>query len=256
MSFTYGKKDTIIYNGYNLREMYDLYVVDEDITLENQLGVKQTVNVNNNTFVNVDKENFTFTLKFIRKINGQVSSLDSMYLGRPFLDEINRIIFSDKEINILEIGGRIYYVVPISGTLRRHSKNIGEFSIEFQSLSPYCYSSIIVNNIRVDNTTKEVTLNNIGNRINIIAEIGCVQAGDITITNNRTGNSITVLDCKANEEFKIDADNVDIVGIDFNEVTGNIKDTLSLEFGNSVFSVECTGIFKVNFRYQCEINVY
>lgn len=259
MSFTYGNKNKIIYNGWDLSEWYDLYVVDQDTTIENQLGATGTVNINNNAFINVDKENFTFTLKFIRKDNkGNICSLDDKYLGRPFLEEVNRIIFSDKEINILEIGSRIYYVVPVSGTLVRHSRNIGEFTIEFQSLSPYCYSPIILSSVRVDSSIspKEVSLSNYGNRTNVLLECGCVEDGNITITNNKNGNSITILNCKAKEEFSIDGESVDVRGISFDRVSGNIKDVLSLEYGTHIFSIETKGTFKLNLKYQAEMNVW
>lgn len=259
MSFTYGNKDKIIYNGWDLTEWYDLYIIDEDIILENQLGATGTVNINNNAFINVDKENFTFTLKFIRKdTKGNICSLDDRYLGRPFLDEVNRIIFRDKEVNTLEIGSRIYYVVPIGGTLRRHTQNIGEFTIEFQSLSPYCYSSIMVSSVRIDSSisSKEISLSNNGNKTNVLLEVGCVADGDVTITNNKNGNSITVLNCKAKEEFIIDGESSDISGIEFNRVVGNIKDTLTLEYGSGVFVVETTGTFKLNLKHQAEMNVW
>lgn len=259
MGFTYRNKNKIIWNGWDLSEWYDLYVVDADITLENQLGATGIVNINNNAFINVDKENFTFTLKFIKKDNkGNICSLDDKYLGRPFLDEVNRIIFSDKEINILEIGSRIYYVVPIGGTLRRHSRNIGEFTIEFQSLSPYCYSPIILTNATVNttNSPKEVILSNNGNRTNILLEVGCVANGNLTITNNKNGNSITILNCKAKEEFSIDGESTDVKGISFDRVNGNIKDTLTLEYGTHIFSIETTGTFKLNLKYQAEMNVW
>lgn len=259
MGFTYRNKNKIIYNGWDLAEWYDLYVVDEDTTIENQLGSTGTVNINNNAFVKVDKENFTFTLKFIRKDNkGNICSLDDRYLGRPFLDEVNRIIFSDKEINILQIGSRTYYVVPIGGSLIRYSRNIGEFTIEFQSLSPYCYSSIMVSSVRIDSSAnpKEISLSNNGNKTNVLLEVGCVADGDVTITNNKNGNSITILNCKAKEEFSIDGESVDVRGISFDRVSGNIKDALSLEYGTHIFSIETTGTFKLNLKWQCEMNVW
>lgn len=259
MSFTYKNKDRVIYNGYNLAERYDLYVVDENTEIENQLGASQSVHINNSAFIDVDKENFTFKLKFIKKDNNKnICSLDGMYFGRPFLDEINRIIFSDKEINILEIGNRIFYVVPINGTLKRHSRNIGELSVEFQSLSPYCYSPIMISSIRVDgtNSPKEITLTNNGNKTNVLLECGCISEGDITITNNRNGNSITVLNCKIDDEFSIDGESADISGISFDGVSGNIKDTLTLEYGSSTFNVRTTGTFKLNLKYQTEMNIW
>ncbi len=106
------KNKSVIYNGRNLSQLYDLYVVDEDIEMESNLGVTQSANLNNGALINVEKENFSFSLKFIRKVNGKVCSLDTMFLGRSFLEEVTRVFFDTSKdgINILEIAGKIYYV--------------------------------------------------------------------------------------------------------------------------------------------------
>lgn len=256
MSFTYGNKNRIRYNSYDL-DFYQLCVIDDDIELENQLGVRQTVNSNNNYFVNVNKENFTFTLKFIRKVNGVPSSLDIRWTNGTFLDEINRLFFSNKEVNLLEIGGRIFYVMPISGTLKRHSKNIGEFSIEFQSLSPYCYSHIMVSNVTINttNSPKEITLTNKGNEVYALLKVNIIADGDLIVTNKKNGNGITVNDCKVGETFIIDGETSDIAWMDYDRVKGNIKDSLALNYGDTTFSINCNGA-KCVFEYQPEMNIW
>ena len=256
MSFTYGNKNRIRYNGYDL-DFYQLCVIDDSIELENQLGVRQTVNSNNNYFVNVTKENFTFTLKFIRKVNGVPSSLDIRWTNGTFLDEINRLFFSNKEVNLLEIGGRIFYVMPISGTLKRHSKNVGEFSIEFQSLSPYCYSPIMVSNVTINttNSPKEITLTNKGNEVYVLLKVNIIADGDLIVTNKKNGNSITVSNCMVGEKFIIDGENCDVKWIDYSRVQGNIKDTLSLRYGDTKFSINCNGS-KCVLEYQSEMNIW
>lgn len=255
MSFTYKNKNGIRYNGYDL-DFYQLCVIDDSIELENQLGVRQTVNSNNNYFVNVNKEDFTFTLKFIRKVNGVPSSLDVRWTNGTFLDEINRLFFSTKEVNMLEIGGRIYYVVPISGSLKRYSKNIGEFSIEFQSLSPYCYSPIMVSNLTINttNSPKEITLTNKGNDVYALLKVNIIADGDLIVTNKKNGNSITVNDCKVGETFIIDGDNSDVQWIDYSRIEGNIKDTLALNYGDTKFSISSNGA-KCVIEYQSEMNI-
>ena len=49
-------KNKIIYNGRNLSQLYDLYLVDDDIEIESELGVSQSVNQNNGALVNVDND--------------------------------------------------------------------------------------------------------------------------------------------------------------------------------------------------------
>ena len=248
------KNKSVIYNGRNLSQLYNLYVVDEDIEMESSLGITQSANLNSGALINVEKENFSFSLKFIRKVNGKVASLDGMFLGRPFMEEISRVFFNtgNDGVNILEIGGRVYYVSPTSGTLLRHSRNLGEFSIEFESLSPYCYSPIMLNSVRVNetNSPKTIEITNRGNDTYAEVSVECVQAGTLTVTNN--GAELTV-DCEAGDVVKIDGDTAE--GSDYDKVDGDIKSALSLRYGVNNTTLNTTGDFKVVFKYQCEMNL-
>lgn len=248
---TYKNKNNIIYNGRNLSQLYDLYVVDEDMELENDLGVAQSANLNNGVLINVEKENFTFSLKFIRKINGKLASLNGMYLGRPFMEEVTRIFFNTSKdgINILELGGKVYYVSPTGGTLKRYSRSVSEFTIEFESLSPYAYSPIMVSSIRVlsDNSPKTVNIVNRGNDTYAEIEIECVQAGTLTISNNREE---LVINANAGDVIKVDADTAE--ASDYSKVAGNIRGALGLRYGANNITLTTDGDFKVVFRYQCE----
>lgn len=248
---TYKNKNSIIYNGRNLSQLYDLYVVDEDIELESDLGVTQSVNQSNGALINLEKENFTFSLKFIRKINGKLASLGGIYLGRPFMEEITRVFFNTSKdgINILEIGGKVYYVSPTSGSLKRYSRSVSEFTIEFESLSPYAYSPVMINSIRVlsDNSPKEITITNRGNDTYLELEVKCVQTGTLTISNN--GEEL-VINANAGDVIKVDGDTAEVS--DYSKVAGNIRDSLMLIYGSNNVSISTDGDFKVVFRYQCE----
>lgn len=250
---TYKNKN-VTYNGRNLSQLYDLYVVDEDIELESDLGTSQSANLNNGALINVEKENFTFSLKFIRKINGKLASLDTMFLGRSFMKEVTRVFFNTSKdgINILELGGKVYYVSPMGGSLLRHSRNLGEFSIEFESLSPYCYSPIMLNSVRVlnDNWTKTIEITNRGNDTYAEVSVECVQAGMLTINNN--GAELTI-DCEADDVVKIDGDTAEVS--DYSKVAGDIRDTLGLRYGANNITLNTTGDFKVALRYQYEMNL-
>lgn len=245
------KNKSVIYNGRNLSQLYNLYVVDEDIEMESDLGTSQSANLNSGALINVEKENFTFSLKFIRKVNGKVCSLDGMLLGRPFMEEVTRVFYntSTDGVNILELGGKVYYVSPTSGTLLRLSRSVGEFSIKFESLSPYCYSPIMLNSVRVNetNSPKTIEITNRGNDTYAEVSVECVQAGTLTVTNN--GAELTV-DCEAGDVVKVDGDTADVS--DYSKVDGNIRDSLMLIYGSNNVSISTDGDFKVVFRYQCE----
>lgn len=248
---TYKNKNSIIYNGRNLSQLYDLYVVDEDIELESDLGVTQSVNQNNGALINVEKENFTFSLKFIRRVNGKLASLDTMFLGRSLMEEVTRVFYNTSRdgVNILELGGRVYYVSPTGGTLKRYSRSVSEFTIEFESLSPYAYSPIMVSSIRVlyDNSPKEITITNRGNDTYAELEVECVQAGTLTVSNN---GAELVINANVGDVIKVDGDTAEVS--DYSKVAGNIKDTLLLRYGANNITLTTTGDFKVVFKYQCE----
>lgn len=248
---TYKNKN-VIYNGRNLSQLYNLYVVDEDIEIESDLGVTQSANFNNGALINVEKEQFSFSLKFIRKINGKVCSLDTMFLGRSFLEEVTRVFYntSNDGVNILEVGGKIYYVSPMSGTLKRLSRSVSEFTIEFESLSPYCYSPIMVNSVRVfnDNSPKTIEITNRGNDTYLEVGVECISSGTLTISNN--GVELTI-NCEAGDIIKVDGDTAEVS--DYSKVDGDIKDSLMLRYGaNRIVLTTIAGDFKLIFRHQCE----
>lgn len=248
------KNKSIIYNGRNLSQLYDLYVVDEDIELESNLGTSQSANLNNGALINVEKENFTFSLKFIRRVNGKLASLDTMHLGRPLMEEVTRVFYNTSRdgVNILELGGRVYYVSPTGGTLKRHSRSLSEFTIEFESLSPYCYSPIIINSIRVlsDNSPKEISITNRGNDTYLEIEIECVQAGTLTVNNN---GSELVINANVGDIIKVDGDTAE--ASNYTKVAGNIRDSLMLVYGANNITLTTDGDFKVVIRWQTEMNL-
>lgn len=248
------KNKSVIYNGRNLSQLYNLYVVDEDIEMESSLGITQSANLNSGALINVEKENFSFSLKFIRKVNGKVASLDGMFLGRPFMEEISRVFFNTGQdgINILELGGKVYYVSPTGGSLKRLSRSVGEFSIEFESLSPYCYSQIMLNSYRVntDNSPKTINITNRGNATYAEVSVECVRAGTLKINNN--GAELTV-NCESGDIIKVDGDTAEVS--DYSKVAGDIKGTLGLRYGSNNMTLTTNGDFKVVFRYQYEMNL-
>lgn len=252
--FTYKNKK-IILDGYYLEDS-EIYCVDEDIEIENMLGIKQSVKRVNNTLVDVEEDNFTFTLNFIRKDNyNRIKAIDE-----AFLDEVNRIFFNkDRDYNVLEIGYYVYYVIPTEASLKRYDKNNAMFSITFESITPYRYSSIMQSNYVVDltNTPKLISLTT-DTVFNTCCDVSvkCIESGNLKIVNNKNGGAFISVDCVANEEFTIDSENTDVVGIEFSRVKGSIKDCLILRYGNNNIGIEVTGKFEIKFEYQEKFGLY
>lgn len=167
------------------------------------------------------------------------------------MEEITRVFYNTGQdgVNILEIGGKVYYVSPTGGTLKRYSRSVSEFTIEFESLSPYCYSPIMINSIRVlyDNSPKTVNIVNRGNDTHAELEVECVQTGTLTISNN---GAELFINANVGDIIKVDGDPAEVS--DYSKVAGNIRDSLMLIYGSNNVSISTDGDFKVVFRYQCE----
>lgn len=256
MSFTYENK-RVIYNN-DFLEMAEIFCIDEDVEIENVLGIKKKVNSKNDVLVDVEEENFTFTLNFIRKdqFTKQIKPMD-----RIFLDRATRLFFGKSgSYNTLQLGLYFYYVVPVEGSLKRHDKNNARFSITFQSITPYRYGNMVQSYCVVDttNTPKdfEITTNGGFNNYTDV-RVKCLQNGDLKIINRKNGGAfISVEGCLVGEEFTIDADNIDVIGIDFSRVKGSIKDCLFLMYGSNTFFIETTGRFQLVFEYQEKRSLY
>ena len=167
------------------------------------------------------------------------------------MEEITRVFFNTSKdgVNILEVGGKVYYVSPTSGVLKRISRNAGEFTIEFESLSPYCYSPILLDSYRVNetNSPKTVSIVNRGNDTYLELEVECVQAGTLTISNN---GAELIINCNAADIIKIDGDTAEVSN--YSKVDGNIIDASKLRYGANNISFYTDGDFKVVLRHQCE----
>lgn len=254
MSLSYGNKDMILYNNQFL-EGADIYCVDTESTLENPIGLIQNVTMDGGSFAYTENENTTFTLHFVRKIDGEIAEIDNTFM----ITRINKIFFSNEgEIGELQLGRYFrYYVIPTSGSVKRYSQRIGEFSIEFQLVSPYKYSCVnkiqmaILNNAKMEN----YCIPNQGlDGCYLDLKIICKSSGSIKFTNKNNGLSISILDCKVGEEIYIDSENID-TGINMDRVTGSIKDVLVLVNGDNYFDLEVTGSAELWCYYQPYFNI-
>ncbi|MDU1566427.1 MAG: DUF6558 family protein [Clostridium sp.] len=246
--FTFGNKDMIIFNG-NYLPLAEIYCIDEDIKIENQLGVKQSVKSFKEILIDVDKEGFDFKLNFIRKdhYKEELKDIDDIFLNR-----VNNIFFGNDDVCDLQIGRYFhYYVIPIEGSLKRYDNNNAMFSITFKSLSPYKFATPTLNYFKIENEKKEEEITNQGLSCcyaDLIVK--CLKDGDLNITNKINNRSVVIINCKVGEKFKVDTENCDLINIDFNRIKGEIRDTLKLEHGDNKFEVYASGIFEVWTEHQ------
>lgn len=243
MLFNADRK-SIIYNGCNLFGMYGLYALDLEVISDNMYGLNRSLIFNDrNNLIEAKDELFTLELTFARFRNGNVTTLDDRTL-----EELNRILFSKKDVNIMNVGSYTLYVQPLSGTLKKLYN--GYVTVQFQSLSPYAHSPIMVNSLHVEGEKHLELINRGVTETYADVEIQALQDGVIEITNG-FGKSLFI-NVTQGQAVKIDGSNADVSGCNFSDVSGDYE-TLKLAYGTNRYTVK--GNAKVNFKYQMEFAI-
>ena len=237
---------SIIYNGYRLFDMLGLYALDLEVIGDNMLGLNRSISFNDkNNFIEGKDELFTLELTFARFRNGNITELDNRTL-----EELNRIIFSKKDdVNVMQVGSYIIYVQPTSGTLRKLYN--GYVTIQFQSLSPYAYSPIMINSIYVEKEKSFEVINRGITETYADVELQVLNDGIVEITNTSFGKSIFI-NVTQGQVIKLDGENADVDGCSFSDISGDYN-ALKLSYGTNRYTIK--GNAKVNFKYQAEYGI-
>lgn len=248
MSIFEGNRQDVTYDGKDLSMWYDLYVVYLDANKENIFGVKKTITYNNNTFVKTDSERYVIDVTFAKIKNGI-----PMDIPEDDLDELILLFFRKDEPVIMDIDCKLYYVVPVDGTIRKTKNKY--FTISLESVSPYSYSIPGKDKKVVSNTIKDFMISNIGiTDIYLDLEMEGV-AEKVVIRNRTNGNFIEIANLKQGESVHIIGDTLEVLGIGYSRVTGSIKDTLKLKYGTNRFSIEVVGDVTCIFTHQLELGL-
>lgn len=187
-------------------------------------------------------------------------------LGNPLpitdleLEELSRILFSKDDIGILECNGKVMYGHFVSdSTSWRNASNQGYIQLKYELSSPYCYSPIMVNPIKVMGN-KIIELSN---KSTATENIFCDIEFELL-----SGNYIEIINMTNGKTFKLegltDGEKGVIYG-DSNEVVSKIDSTrnlfklsnrgfgaMSMVYGRNVFKVIGNNV-RVKFIYQCEM---
>ncbi|GEM_PF-7078007 len=248
MSIFEGNRQDVTLDGKDLSMWYDLYVLDLDANKENQFGVKKAITYTNNTFVKTEGERFIIDVTFARIKNGIMLDLD-----KDDLDELILLFFRKDEPMVMEIDCKLYYVMPIDGTIRKTKNKY--FSISLESVSPYSYSIPGKDKKVVSNTIKDFMISNSGiTDIYLDLEMEGV-AEKVVIRNRTNGNFIEIANLKQGESVHIVGDTLEVLGIGYSRVIGSIKDTLKLKYGTNRFSIEVVGDVTCIFTHQLEFGL-
>lgn len=248
--FTEGRK-SVKYNNLDLYQRCGLKCVDLETYVEDEFGIKRSVTFTGSTLINIEDNRFNVRLTFTRvKVGNNMNSRNLIELDDDFIREISGVIY-EKEVNILEYNDMLYYVVPISGSIQKMN-DIGHFSIEFESLSPYCYSPIFTHFVPVDTTDIdyiEELRNNGVNMTNADLYIECIQDGNLEI-NNRD-NKIIITNAKAGDVIEIKGDTNEVQFNSNCSIDYNYK-ALELNCGANRVRVNTNSNFEIVFKFQEE----
>lgn len=248
MSIFEGNRQDVIFNGVDLSMLYDLYVVDMDANKENQFGVKKSLTYANDVFVKAEGERFIIDVTFARVVNGIATDIPE-----DDIEELILLFFKKDEPVVMEIEGKLYYVVPVDGTIRKTKNKY--FTISLESVSPYSYTNIRVDEKVTTDSLRDLTICNTG-IVDVFMDLEMEGvANKVIVTNKSNGNYIEIDNLKQEESVHIVGDTLEVLGVDYDRVKGNIKDTLKLKVGRNRFSIDVVGSAKCRFTHQCQLGL-
>ena len=248
MSIFDGNRQDVIFDGVDLSMLYDLYVVDMDANKENQFGVKKTITYNNNNFVKTDNERYIIDVTFARIVNGIPADIPE-----NDLDELILLFFKKDEPVVMEIEGKLYYVVSVDGTIRKTQNKY--FTISLESVSPYAYTNIRIDTKITKDSVREFSISNTG-IVDVYLDLEMEGIAEKVVVSNKTnGNSIEIYYLEQEESINIIGDTLEVIGVDYDRIKGNVKDTLKLKVGRNRFSIEVVGSATCRFSHQCQFGL-
>jgi hypothetical protein len=243
-----GNRQDVNFDGKDLSMWYDLYVVDLDSNKENQFGIKKSITYNGNTFVKTDGLRYVIDVTFARIIRGIPQEIDE-----DDLDELILLFFRKDEPVAMQVEGRLYYVVPIEGSIIKIRNKY--FTITLESVSPYCYTLPRHDHYRrIKDRVIERELNNKG-ITDVFTDVEFKGSAEKIVVRNKTnGNYIEITDV-VDVDVNINGDTLEVTGLDYDKVQGNVRETLRMSYGVNRYSIEVVGEVEFQFIHQCEMGL-
>ncbi|MEG1142006.1 MAG: hypothetical protein RSE41_06135 [Clostridia bacterium] len=246
MSIFEGNRQDVIFDGKDLGMCYDLYVMDLDSNKENQFGIRRSITYNRDTFIKTDGERFVIEVTFAKIVRGIPQEIDE-----DDLDELILLFFEKDEPVTMRVEGRLYYVVPIEGSIRKIRNKY--FTITLESVSPYCYSIPAVDRKRTVDSVRDLTIRNVG-ITEIYLDLEMEGKADKVVIRNKTNGGYIQIN-NFDGDIKIQGDTLEVFNWEYDRIIGNIKDTLKMKCGRNRFSVEVVGNVLCQFWHQCEMGL-
>lgn len=205
--------------------------------------------------------------KELPSIDVQLFKCDNMGNGLKITDndlfELNRILFAKDDIGILENNGKIYYGHFIGdSSVWMNSAKQGYITLAYELCSPYCYSPIMLNPVRISESKRIEIFNksNASEKMYCDIEFELLDnTTSITITNLTTGQVLEINNLEVNEKATIFGDSKEIISkVDntrnlFKLSNRNFK-ALELVYGKNMYEIKSNSS-KVKIIYQNELGL-
>lgn len=254
----YGNKTK--FNGHLLN--YELVSVGDNSS-DRMFGLKTSTEYEDSVgdiplFLKRKKERQTIPI--------QLFKCDYLGNGLPISDdelfELSRLLFAKDDIGILECNGLILYGhFTGESTSWRNGGRQGHITLNFELSSPYVYSPIMLNSVRVqDNKMIELTNKSNGSEeIKCDVEFELIKGNKIEIVNMTNGKRFIIDNLESNEKGIIYGDSREIVSyIDSKrnlfKLSNREFNSLCLKYGKNRFKVIAEDC-KVKFIYQCQLTM-
>lgn len=246
-NLTFKNKNRVFINERNFQQYWNLYLVDEDIEIVDSFGISSKVNLNNEGFlVGIEKDRFEFTLRWIYKDRQGIVRPISQQLGFDcsLEEEVKDFLFQDKDFTTVVIGEKVYYTKPSSARIVRKSANNEYLEVTFESLAPNAFSPIIVDEIHLvqvnDLLNDSIKIGNNSLEDNYInLEVKCILGNPKLTILNRDINKSVILNLTEGSKVYVDSENVEIEGLEYTDVEGDILEVLTIQIG-------CSNMYDLN----------
>lgn len=243
----YGKN--IKFNGLDLYQRYRLKCVSLETNKEQNFGIARTNNFNNNKYVGSDDDVFNVTITFA-KVN--INNVP-IKMSENEIEEYKKLFF-EKDINIVQYNGKVYYLLSSNGKI---NKSFNYITVDFESASPYAYTPIIEEFITTDRF-KEFRVNNVGitdTYADCAIEIfdnwrRTRDSANVKLSNLTTGKSIEFT-IKLGETIELLGENHEVIGKD--DLV--LNDVLELKTGINRFRITTDEFINLRLNWQCELGL-
>lgn len=248
MSIFEGNRQDVIFDGVDLSMWYDLYVVDMDANKENPFGVRKAITYTNDKFVKADGERFIIDVTFAKIKNGI-----PMDISEDDIEELILLFFKKDEPVVMEIEGKLYYVISVDGTIRKTQNKY--FTISLESVSPYAYTNVRVDTKITKDSVRDFTITNTG-IVDVFIDLEVEGVAEkVVVINKSNGNYIEINNLRSYESIHIIGDTLEVLGVEYYRIKGNVKDTLRLKYGRNRFAIEVIGSATCQFTHQCQLGL-